>query len=224
MTVNLTRIYTKLGDGGDTHLGDMSRVSKLDPRVEAYGTVDELNATLGVALLAPGLSPSVRRLAAPRAERPARPRRRPLGARAARGRLRRRQERARAAAHRPRLHGVARAGLRRGQRDARAAALVRDPRRHARLRAPARLPHGLPPRRAPRDRRRRGDQPRGRALPEPALGPALHPRPRRQPRPTSPSGVQSRPSSRAGSAVPESAPPGAEPSGSESARAWVRGA
>ncbi len=54
MTVNLTRIYTKLGDGGETHLGDMSRVSKLDPRVEAYGTVDELNATLGVALLQPG--------------------------------------------------------------------------------------------------------------------------------------------------------------------------
>jgi cob(I)alamin adenosyltransferase len=55
VTVNLTRIYTKLGDGGETHLGDMSRVSKLDPRVEAYGTVDELNATLGVALLQPGL-------------------------------------------------------------------------------------------------------------------------------------------------------------------------
>jgi cob(I)alamin adenosyltransferase len=55
MTVNLTRIYTKLGDGGETHLGDMSRVSKLDSRVEAYGTVDELNATIGVALLAPGL-------------------------------------------------------------------------------------------------------------------------------------------------------------------------
>jgi cob(I)alamin adenosyltransferase len=55
MTVNLTRIYTKLGDGGETHLGDMSRVSKLDPRVEAYGTVDELNATIGVALLQPGL-------------------------------------------------------------------------------------------------------------------------------------------------------------------------
>jgi cob(I)alamin adenosyltransferase len=55
MTVNLTRIYTKLGDGGETHLGDMSRVSKLHPRVEAYGTVDELNATLGMALLAPGL-------------------------------------------------------------------------------------------------------------------------------------------------------------------------
>jgi cob(I)alamin adenosyltransferase len=50
MTVNLTRIYTKLGDGGETHLGDMSRVSKLHPRVEAYGTVDELNAQVGVAL------------------------------------------------------------------------------------------------------------------------------------------------------------------------------
>ena len=56
--MNLTRIYTKLGDGGETHLGDMSRVSKLHPRVEAYGTVDELNATLGVALLAPGLPSS----------------------------------------------------------------------------------------------------------------------------------------------------------------------
>jgi cob(I)alamin adenosyltransferase len=55
MTVNLTRIYTKLGDGGETHLGDMSRVSKLHPRVEAYGTVDELNAVIGVTLLQPGL-------------------------------------------------------------------------------------------------------------------------------------------------------------------------
>jgi cob(I)alamin adenosyltransferase len=59
MTVNLTRIYTKLGDGGETHLGDMSRVSKVHPRVEAYGTVDELNATLGVALLQPGLPEKV---------------------------------------------------------------------------------------------------------------------------------------------------------------------
>jgi cob(I)alamin adenosyltransferase len=50
VTVNLTRIYTKLGDGGDTHLGDMSRVPKTDPRIEAYGTVDELNAQIGVAL------------------------------------------------------------------------------------------------------------------------------------------------------------------------------
>jgi cob(I)alamin adenosyltransferase len=56
MTVNLTRIYTKHGDGGQTHLGDRSRVSKLHPRVEAYGTVDELNAVIGVTLLQPGLS------------------------------------------------------------------------------------------------------------------------------------------------------------------------
>jgi cob(I)alamin adenosyltransferase len=49
MTVNLTRIYTRLGDSGETHLGDMSRVSKLDAHVEAYGTVDELNATIGLA-------------------------------------------------------------------------------------------------------------------------------------------------------------------------------
>ncbi len=55
MTVNLTRIYTRHGDAGETHLGDMSRVSKLHPRVEAYGTVDELNSHLGVALLQPGL-------------------------------------------------------------------------------------------------------------------------------------------------------------------------
>jgi cob(I)alamin adenosyltransferase len=55
MTVNLTRIYTKLGDAGDTHLGDMSRVSKLHPRVEAYGTIDELNSNIGFALLAPGM-------------------------------------------------------------------------------------------------------------------------------------------------------------------------
>jgi cob(I)alamin adenosyltransferase len=50
MTVNLTRIYTRLGDGGETHLGDMSRVPKTHPRIEAYGTVDELNAQIGLAL------------------------------------------------------------------------------------------------------------------------------------------------------------------------------
>jgi cob(I)alamin adenosyltransferase len=50
MTVNLTRIYTRLGDSGETHLGDMSRVPKTDPRIEAYGTVDELNAQLGLAI------------------------------------------------------------------------------------------------------------------------------------------------------------------------------
>jgi cob(I)alamin adenosyltransferase len=55
MTVNLTRIYTRLGDAGETHLGDMSRVAKTHPRIEAYGTVDELNAQIGVTLTVPGL-------------------------------------------------------------------------------------------------------------------------------------------------------------------------
>ncbi|HMJ01522.1 MAG TPA: cob(I)yrinic acid a,c-diamide adenosyltransferase [Conexibacter sp.] len=55
MTVNLTRIYTRLGDAGETHLGDMSRVPKTHPRIEAYGTVDELNAQLGVALTLAGM-------------------------------------------------------------------------------------------------------------------------------------------------------------------------
>ena len=55
MTVNLTRIYTRLGDGGETHLGDMSRVAKTHPRIEAYGTVDELGAQLGWALTVEGL-------------------------------------------------------------------------------------------------------------------------------------------------------------------------
>jgi cob(I)alamin adenosyltransferase len=55
MTVNLTRIYTKLGDGGETHLGDMSRVPKTHPRIEAYGDVDELNAQIGVTLAVAGL-------------------------------------------------------------------------------------------------------------------------------------------------------------------------
>ena len=48
--VNLTRIYTKTGDDGTTSLGDMSRTSKNDPRLEAYADVDEANSTLGVVL------------------------------------------------------------------------------------------------------------------------------------------------------------------------------
>jgi cob(I)alamin adenosyltransferase len=55
MTVNLTRIYTRLGDRGETHLGDMSRVPKTHPRIEAYGTVDELNAQIGLALTVDGM-------------------------------------------------------------------------------------------------------------------------------------------------------------------------
>jgi cob(I)alamin adenosyltransferase len=48
--VRLTKIYTRGGDAGETSLGDGSRVSKLDPRIGAAGTVDELNALLGVVL------------------------------------------------------------------------------------------------------------------------------------------------------------------------------
>jgi cob(I)alamin adenosyltransferase len=54
--VYLSRIYTKTGDAGDTGLGDGSRVPKDHPRVTAYGTVDELNALLGIFVtqLTPG--------------------------------------------------------------------------------------------------------------------------------------------------------------------------
>jgi cob(I)alamin adenosyltransferase len=48
--VRLTRIYTRGGDAGETSLGDGTRVSKLDGRIGAYGTVDELNSILGIVL------------------------------------------------------------------------------------------------------------------------------------------------------------------------------
>ena len=48
--VRLTRIYTRGGDAGETSLGEGTRVRKTDPRIEAYGTVDELNAFIGLAL------------------------------------------------------------------------------------------------------------------------------------------------------------------------------
>jgi cob(I)alamin adenosyltransferase len=49
--VQLTRIYTKGGDKGTTSLGTGKRVPKHDPRVAAYGTVDEANAVVGIARL-----------------------------------------------------------------------------------------------------------------------------------------------------------------------------
>jgi cob(I)alamin adenosyltransferase len=48
--VQLTRIVTKTGDGGETALGDGRRLPKDDPRIEAIGAVDELNAVLGLLL------------------------------------------------------------------------------------------------------------------------------------------------------------------------------
>ena len=58
--VRLTRIYTRGGDKGETSLGDGSRVAKLDCRIGAFGTVDELNSALGVALAEPGLPDRLR--------------------------------------------------------------------------------------------------------------------------------------------------------------------
>ncbi len=47
--MRITRVYTRSGDAGETSLVDGSRVSKADPRVAAYGDVDELNSWLGIA-------------------------------------------------------------------------------------------------------------------------------------------------------------------------------
>src|SRR3954447_19964646 len=55
--VRLTRIYTRGGDKGETSLGDGSRVAKQALRVEAFGTVDEANAAIGLARLHTGADP-----------------------------------------------------------------------------------------------------------------------------------------------------------------------
>ena len=57
--VNLTRIYTRTGDGGQTRLGDNSVASKNDSRLHAYADVDEANAHLGLAISAGGLEDDV---------------------------------------------------------------------------------------------------------------------------------------------------------------------
>lgn len=57
--VNLTRIYTRTGDAGETRLGDMSVTTKTDLRLLAYADVDEANAHLGVALATGGLDEDV---------------------------------------------------------------------------------------------------------------------------------------------------------------------
>src|SRR3954465_10924515 len=62
MTVRLTRIYTKTGEAGQTHLGDMSRVAKTDPRLVAFADVDEANSALGVALALGAPEPAIAEL------------------------------------------------------------------------------------------------------------------------------------------------------------------
>lgn len=49
MTVHLTKIYTKTGDKGQTSIANNKRVSKIDPIIEAIGTVDEANSAIGMA-------------------------------------------------------------------------------------------------------------------------------------------------------------------------------
>jgi cob(I)alamin adenosyltransferase len=58
----LSKIYTKTGDDGTTGLGDGSRIPKDSARVEAYGTVDELNTGIGVLLACDGVPDDVREL------------------------------------------------------------------------------------------------------------------------------------------------------------------
>jgi len=57
--VNLTRIYTRTGDDGTTSLGDMSRTTKTDLRLEAYADVDEANSSIGVAIASGGLDADI---------------------------------------------------------------------------------------------------------------------------------------------------------------------
>ena len=57
--VNLTRIYTRTGDDGTTSLGDMSRTTKTDLRLEAYADVDEANSSIGVAVASGGLDADI---------------------------------------------------------------------------------------------------------------------------------------------------------------------
>jgi cob(I)alamin adenosyltransferase len=60
--VRLSKIYTRTGDDGTTGLGDGGRVPKTDLRVEAYGTVDEANAAVGMCILHAGSLPAVAEL------------------------------------------------------------------------------------------------------------------------------------------------------------------
>src|SRR5438132_7112107 len=82
MTISITRVYTRLGDRGETGLVGGKRVPKDSPRIVAYGTIDELNAIVGIAHVQRGASgrgsapPLARRGAAADPERAVRPRQR----------------------------------------------------------------------------------------------------------------------------------------------------
>ncbi|MBA3234014.1 MAG: cob(I)yrinic acid a,c-diamide adenosyltransferase [Propionibacteriales bacterium] len=57
--VNLTKIYTRTGDGGETRLGDMSLTTKTDLRLAAYADVDEANSQIGCVIALGGLEPDM---------------------------------------------------------------------------------------------------------------------------------------------------------------------
>ncbi|MBI4357444.1 MAG: cob(I)yrinic acid a,c-diamide adenosyltransferase [Gammaproteobacteria bacterium] len=59
MRYRLTKIYTRAGDFGMTRLGDKSKIEKDHPRVECYGTIDELNSAMGLILSEPNLPPQI---------------------------------------------------------------------------------------------------------------------------------------------------------------------
>ena len=87
--VVLSKIYTRTGDDGTTALGSGRRVAKYDLRVEAYGTLDETNAAIGLARLhTRGTASSARCHARAHPERSVRSRRRPLLSRRDQGRAR----------------------------------------------------------------------------------------------------------------------------------------
>lgn len=56
----LSKIYTRTGDAGDTGLGDGSRTAKDSPRVEAFGSVDELNSHIGLLVAQPAVPSDIR--------------------------------------------------------------------------------------------------------------------------------------------------------------------
>ena len=171
MTVNLTRIYTRLGDSGETHLGDMSRVPKTHPRIEAYGTVDELNAHIGLALTIEDLPAQyaewLRRIQNDLFD---------VGADIA----------APDDPERERLRVIPEQTTWLEERCDEVNATLAPlksfvlPGRHSGGRPTPRLPDRVPARRAARDRVRRRAERRGGPLPEPAVGPAVHPQPGRQ--------------------------------------------
>jgi cob(I)alamin adenosyltransferase len=73
--VTLNRIYTRQGDDGSTALADGERRPKFDLRIDAYGTVDETNACIGLARLHSAHEPELDAMLGPDPERPVRSRR-----------------------------------------------------------------------------------------------------------------------------------------------------